>query len=135
MAEQAQTLEEMVAIYIKIRNAIRDKEEQHEAEINKIKEQLDLVSGTILDICNEQNVDSLRTPAGTVSRRISTRYWTTDWDSFKEFATEHNALDLFEKRISQGNMRQFLEENPDLYPAGLQADRKYVIQVRKPTSR
>ena len=37
--------------------------------------------------------------------------------------------------IHNGNMKQFLEENPDMLPIGLQADRKFVIQVRKPTSK
>ena len=135
MTEQDQTIDEMVAIYIKIRNAIEQKEEQHKAEIATIKEQFDLVANKLLDVCNEQNVDGFKTPAGTVSRRITSRYWTSDWESFHAFVREHDALSLLEQRIHQGNMRQFIEENPDEFPMGLQADRKYTVQVRKPTAR
>jgi hypothetical protein len=135
VTEQDQTIDEMVAIYIKIRNAIEQKEEQHKAEIATIKEQFDLVANKLLDVCNEQNVDGFKTPAGTVSRRITSRYWTSDWESFHAFVREHDALSLLEQRIHQGNMRQFIEENPDEFPMGLQADRKYTVQVRKPTAR
>lgn len=135
MDEQDQTIEEMVAIYIKIRNAIAEKEEQHKAELEAIKEQFDLVSNKLLEICNAQNVEGFKTSAGTVSRRITSRYWTSDWESFHSFVREHDALSLLEQRIHQGNMRQFIEENPDEFPMGLQADRKYTIQVRKPTTR
>jgi hypothetical protein len=135
MTEQSQTIEEMVTVYLKIRNAIAEMEERHKAELAVVREQFDLVAGKLLEICNEQNVEGIKTSAGTVSRRVVSRYWTSDWESMHNFIREHDALGLLEQRIHQGNMKQFLEENPDEYPMGLQADRKYTIQVRKPTTR
>ncbi len=44
---------------------------------------------------------------------------------------ENNATDLLEKRLHQGNMRTFLEENPDKLPPGLNADNEYTITVRR----
>jgi hypothetical protein len=32
-------------------------------------------------------------------------------------------------------MREFLEINPDAFPVGMQAERKYTVQVRKPTKK
>jgi len=40
---------------------------------------------------------------------------------------------LLEKRIAQGNMAKFLEENPGLLPPGLNSNTEYGISVRKPT--
>jgi hypothetical protein len=128
-------LDEVVSVYLKIRNAIKAKEEEHEAEIAELKAQFDIVSGKLLDLCNEQNLDSIKTPVGTVSRRVSSRYWTTDWDSMYQFIKTHDVPFLLEQRLHNGNMKQFLEENPDDYPIGLQADRKFTIQVRKPTAK
>ena len=62
-----------------------------------------------------------------------TRYNTTDWDSFKSFVMENDALDLFEKRIAQTNMKQFLDEHPGVVPPGLNSMTEYAISVRKPT--
>jgi hypothetical protein len=135
MVDQDLTVDELVGIYVKIRTAIADKEEQHKAEIQALKDEFDLISNQLLEICNEQNVDGFKTPAGTVSRRVTSRYWTSDWDSMYQFIKENDAPFLLEQRIHNSNMREFLDNNPDKFPAGLQNERKYTVQVRKPTAK
>jgi hypothetical protein len=44
---------------------------------------------------------------------------------------EQGAMELLERRIHQSNMKQFLEENPDLHPMGLNVDSEYAITVRR----
>jgi len=128
-------LDELVSVYLKMRNAIEEKEDQHKAEVASLKEDFDIVANKLLSLCNDLGVDSLKTPVGTVSRRVSSRYWTSDWETLYKFIKEHDVPFLLEQRIHNGNMKQFLEENPEEFPMGLQADRKYTIQVRKPTAR
>jgi hypothetical protein len=48
-----------------------------------------------------------------------------------KFILEHQVPDLLEKRIHQGNMKQFLEENPELLPPGLNSDSEYTVTVRR----
>lgn len=127
--------DKLVAVYRKIRGVIDDKEAEHKALMAELKEQLEAVSDKLLDICNTQNLDSLRTPMGTVTRRTVTRYWTSDWEAMYGFIKEHDAPFLLEQRIHNGNMKQFLEDNPDTLPIGLNADSKYAITVRKPTNK
>jgi hypothetical protein len=126
---------DLVAAYRNIRAAITEETEAYEAKTASLKEKLDLVSAELLNVCNEQNIDSIRTPAGTVSRRVQTRYWTTDWDQMYKFIVENDVPFILEKRIHNVNMKQFMEENPDALPVGLQVDNKYVIYVRKPTEK
>lgn len=128
-------VDELVRIYRKIRDAIEAREEAHKEAIGVLKGQLDMVSGALLSICNEQNADSIKTASGTISRRVTERFWTTDWDSMYRFMKENDAPFLLEQRIHNGNMKQFLEDNPDSFPAGLQCDRKYAVTVRKPTTK
>jgi hypothetical protein len=52
-----------------------------------------------------------------------------------KFIAENDAYHLLEKRIHNTNMKEFLEENPDALPIGLQSDRKYAVSVRKPTKK
>ena len=127
--------DKLVKVYRKIRDAINEKEEAHKAEITVLKEQLDAIGAKLLDICNEQNMDSLRTPEGTVTRRAVTRYWTNDWESMYKFIKEQDAPFLLEQRIHNGNMKQFLEDNPETLPIGLNADTKYAVTVRKLTNK
>lgn len=127
--------DELVLAYRKIRDAIQEKEDAHKQEIASLRIQQDLISDALLGLCNDQNLDSIRTSQGTVTRSTTTRYWTSDWESMYNFIKEQDAPYLLEQRIHNGNMRQFLEENPDQLPVGLNADTKYVIRVRKPTSK
>ena len=127
--------DKLVPVYSKIRDAIREKEDKHKEEMATLKEQLEAVSQALLEICDENGQDGFRTPFGTVTRRVTSRYWTSDWESFYKLVKEHDAPHLLEQRIHNSNMKQFLEENPDVLPAGLQADRKYTVSVRKPTGK
>lgn len=123
----------LAAVYIKIRNAIEQKNAAYKQEVGELEAQLATVSASLLEICSEQDANTIRTTAGTVSRRVSSRYWTSDWESMYAFIKEHDAPFLLEQRIHNSNMREFLEANPDALPAGLNSERKYVISVRKPT--
>ena len=125
------TADKLVSIYIKIRNVIKEKED----EIKRFKEQQDQVADKLLSLCNEQNVDGLKTPEGTVSRRVNSSYWTSDWEQMHKFIRDNEAFHLLEKRIHNANMREFLSDNPDLCPIGLQSNKKYIISVRKPTAK
>jgi predicted lipid-binding transport protein (Tim44 family) len=129
------TLDNLVRVYRALREAIESKTRAHEAEINELKAQQQVIHDEMLAFCNDQNLDSVRTKYGTVSRRIQTRYWTNDWDSMYRFVKENDAFQLLERRISNNNMKQFLDENPDAMPMGLQIDNKYIVQVRKPTGK
>jgi hypothetical protein len=135
MTDNEPSIDQMVLAYRRIRATMDEKEAQHKEEMEKLREDLELVSAKLLEICKEQNVDSIKTPNGTLSRRVKSRYWTTDWESMYKVIAEHNAPFLLEQRIHNTNMQQFLDENPEAYPPGLQQDRKYVIHVRKPTNR
>lgn len=123
--------DKLAEIYIKIRDKREEMKAKFEEEYAKLTDQLDVLSSEMLEVCRENNADSIKTPAGTIMRRVETRFWTNDWDSFYSFVEEEDAFGLFEKRIHQGNMKQFLEENPDKMPKGLMSDSKYKITVRR----
>ena len=126
--------ERLAEVYVKIRDARAALKEKFEAEDSTMKAQQDMLAEKMLELCKDIDADSIRTTAGTIIRKVDTRYWTTDWDSMYQFIEEHNAYPLLEKRLHQTNMKQFLEENPDLLPVGLQADSKYTIVVRRSKS-
>jgi hypothetical protein len=123
--------EKLANIYIKIRDAKQAEEERMKAKLAEFQEQLDLISDQLLELCKNQNASSIKTDSGTIIRKLSTRYWSTDWESMHQFIKENDALGLLEQRIHQANMKQFLEENPELMPPGVQVDRKYTVVVRR----
>jgi hypothetical protein len=119
------------SIYLKIRDARSELKAKYDEEDKQLEAQMDVIEAKLLDICRATDADSIKTQAGTVMRRVAIRYWTNDWDSMYNFIKENDALGLFEKRISQTNMRQFLEENPDKFPKGMLLDSQYKITVRR----
>ena len=128
------SVEQLVSVFIKIRDArdaARRAWEEQEADFN---EQLDMIDQQLLDICKETGADSIKTKYGTAIRSVKSRYWTNDWERFYDFMFEYDAPELLEKRIHQTHMKQFLEENPDLLPAGLNVDSQYTITVRRSKS-
>ena len=125
------SVDRLVSVYIKIRDkksAITAELKEQEAELN---EKLDVIKGALLQHCKDNNSESVRTKFGTFFRTIRTKYWTSDWESMSGFIKENDAVDLLEKRLHQGNMRQFLDDNPDKLPPGLNVDSAYTITVRR----
>jgi phage host-nuclease inhibitor protein Gam len=121
----------LVSAYIKMRDAKDALTREYEAKINEVKEQMELVEQALLEICKETGQDGGKTAYGTFSRTVKTRYWTNDWGSMYRFIKENDAIQLLEQRVHQGNMKQFLTENPGLLPEGLNTDSKYSITVRR----
>jgi len=125
------SVDALVNVYIKIRDArdtARKEADRIEADF---EEQLDIINQQILQICEETGADSIKTAHGTAIRTVKSRYWTNDWERFYDFIFEHKVPELLERRVHQTNIKQFLEENPDLLPAGLNVDSAYSITVRR----
>jgi hypothetical protein len=43
---------------------------------------------------------------------------------------EHEAPEFLEKRLNQTAVKEFLEENPDILPPGLNVQSEYTISIR-----
>lgn len=134
-APKSEDTEKLVTQYIALREKIYDLEEQHEAAVKVLKDEQDKISDQLISVCNALNADSIRTTAGTISRTVATRYWVSDWENMYNFIKEHDAVHLLERRVHSTHMKQFLEENPDLLPIGLQVDSRYTVRVRKASSK
>lgn len=122
---------QLVKVYIKIRDAKETRKKQMDAEIADLDAQLAAVEQELLEICKTTGQDGGKTQYGSFTRAVKTRYWTSDWDSMYKFIREHDAPDLLERRIAQGNFSQFIQENPDKMPAGVNIESKYSITVRR----
>ena len=124
----------LAGVYIKIRDKRESLKARFEEEDGVLKGQLDTVAAEILVLCKENNAESIKTKAGTIIRKVDTRYWTNDWDSMYIFIKENDAYPLLERRLHQTNLKQFMEENPTKMPVGLQANSKYTVSVRRSKS-
>lgn len=121
----------LVQVYLKIRDAKEKLVRDHEVELAKLNTQLEAVEQELLEICKATGQDGGKTAYGSFSKTVKTRYWTNDWDSMYAFIKEHDLPQILERRIHQGNFKEFLEANPSEVPVGLNVDSKYAITVRR----
>jgi hypothetical protein len=124
-------LDKLAAIYIKIRDAKDKLTADYKQQYANLEEQMGVLEVEMLETCKTMNADSIRTKAGTIIRSIKSRYWTNDWDSMYRFIKENDAYGLLEKRLHQTHMKEFLSENPDLLPMGLNVESEYTVVVRR----
>lgn len=131
MSDEKVSVEKLTRTYIKIRDRRAQLSAKFKEEDEGLKAQQDKVKRALLDYCKEQDVESVRTSAGLFYRSVKKRYWTSDWESMHKFILEHEVPEFLDKRLNQTNVKQFLEENPELLPPGLNVDSEYAISVRK----
>jgi hypothetical protein len=124
-------IEKIVAAYIKMRDTKDALYKEYSAKANEIEEQMTLLKHKLIEISKETGATSFSTPHGVAYRTIKNRYWTNDWGSFYDFMREQGTMELLEKRIHQTNMKEFLEQNPEVHPPGLNIDSEYEITVRR----
>jgi hypothetical protein len=123
--------DKVVTAYINLRDAIDTIKTRHKAELKNLEEQLDMLDEELLKRCNDAGGNISIPGVGRVARRITSNYWTNDWSSLYQIIKEHDAFHLLHQRISNKAMKEFLDNNPDLTPPGLNVDSSYAVTVTR----
>lgn len=129
--KKAITADQLAGLYVKLRDRREARKKQFEEEDAKDAEKMARLEAAMQKMCQELNVNSMNTDHGTIIRRISERYWTSDWDSFYKLVIDQNLPQLLERRIAQKSLKEFLGDHPELMPPGLNLNREYVVTVRR----
>jgi hypothetical protein len=130
--ETAINTEDLVSAYLQIRNRREAILREYEKADNELKVEMSQLEAALLDVCNSVNADSIKTAHGTVMRKLNQKFFCSDWDNFYKFVLDNEAPHLLERRIHQGNIKQFLSESEgDGLPPGVNVLREYGVSVRK----
>jgi len=129
-------LDDLVTTYLTIRTERNTLKNQWEIKDAELKADLEELERAMLQACNDINADSIRTGSGTIIKSLKETYTCGDWDNFKQFVVDNNALDLLQQRISQTNFKEFMSTRQEEgLPPGISTLREVSITVRKPSSR
>jgi len=123
--------DKLVTVYIKMRDAKTKIMREAEEKAAEIQTQMDTVEQCLLEICKATGQDGGKTTHGSFTRSVKTRYETTNWPKMYDFIKANDVPQLLEQRIHQTNMKQFLQENPDLLPEGINVNSRYAVTVRR----
>jgi hypothetical protein len=133
---EAPKLDDLVTTYLTIRTERNTLKNQWEIRDAELKADLEELERAMLQACNDINADSIRTGSGTIIKSLKETYTCGDWDNFKQFVVDNNALDLLQQRISQTNFKEFMSTRQEEgLPPGISTLREVSITVRKPSSR
>jgi hypothetical protein len=127
-------LEELVKAYIAIRNKRDTNAREFDAKDKDLKGELAQLEQVMLNSCNEIDADSIRTGSGTIIKTMKENFVCGDWDNFKEYVMNNDAIELLQQRIHQTNFKEFLSNRTDEgLPPGISTMREFQIVVRKPS--
>ena len=129
-------VDSLVSTYLTIRREREKLAKKYEHEDAVFKEQMDRLEEAMLATCNEIGAETLRTEHGTIIKTLKENYVCGDWDNFKKYIIENDALELLQQRLSQTNFKEFLStRGEEGLPPGISTMREFKISVRKPTNK
>lgn len=122
--------DKLVQAYVKLRDAVKALNDEHEAKVQVLQQKMDVVSNALLAILDKEGIDSVKSEHGSARKVVTHTYWVPDWDAFRQFVQDHADLDLLERRLHQGNFADFMERNPDLVPP-VSSKNKVTVRVTR----
>ena len=124
-------LGKLTKAYINIRAQRQELAATFKTQDDGLKGQQDKIKMSLLQFCKDNDIDSVRTDAGVFYRTQKKRYWTSDWGSMHSFVVSHGVPEFLEKRLNQTAVKEFLAENPDILPPGLNVESEYTSSIRR----
>lgn len=137
VAEQSNIqLDELVKTYLTIRTERDNLTRQYELKHAELEAEMTQLEQVMLSACNDINADSIRTGSGTIIKSMKESYVCGDWDNFKQYIVNNNAIELLQQRIHQTNFKEYLSTRQDEgLPPGISSMREVNIVVRKPSNK
>ena len=136
MNEDAVKLDSMVKTYLTIRDERERLVREHDMKDRELANDLAQIEQVLLSSCNDINADSIRTSVGTIIKTTRENFVCSDWDNFKSYVMDNEAIELLQQRIHQANFKEFLSgREEEGLPPGISTMREFKITVRKPSSK
>lgn len=130
-----------VSQYVKLRDEIKRLDDEHKKKMEKYRNTLEQLNGSLLQHLNTVNAESVRTSAGTVyktkkqSASIADQeaFWTyvvttANWDLLDRRANVSAVADYLERKAKEKELDPTIEVAP---PPGINFNVSYVVGVRR----
>ena len=136
MSEDVVKLDSIVKTYLTIRDEKERLAREHDMKDRELANDLAQIEQVLLSSCNDINADSIRTSVGTIIKTTRENFVCSDWDNFKSYVMDNEAIELLQQRIHQANFKEFLNgREEEGLPPGISTMREFKITVRKPSSK
>lgn len=126
----AVNVDDVIKKYISVREERKELKRQYEMEDEILKEKLKKMEQWFLANQRAAGVTQFKSDSGVVFQTTRTLFTCVDWGTFHNWIIENKRVDLLEKRVLQGGMKEFREETGTI-PPGLNVYSEVEINVRK----
>jgi len=137
MAQPTVDIDTRVNQYVKLRDKIKELEDQHKAQLAPYREALEQLNSTLLDHIQNVGAESIRTSHGTVYRLEKKSATMADKTAFWTFVVATGQWDLLDYKANPVGVKAFIDEqienkNPNPSPPpGINYSTRYEVGVRR----
>lgn len=126
MADIAKRVEQ----YVKLRDLIKQKDDDHKKSMAPFKETLEQLNSVLLAHLNGIGGQSVSTDNGTVYRTEKKSAALADAQAFMDFVVANQAFDLIDRKANVTAVEEFIKEN-NTPPPGVNFSSTFVVGVRR----
>lgn len=125
----------VVQAYNAIRDARTAKRHAWEKEDLALEEDQNVLKRLLLDLLNKNGAQSIKTDNGTAYRSLKTKPSVADWSAFYDWVMQDkDRFEAIEKRVKSTFIQQYMEENENQLPPGVNCHQEYEVAVRRPNA-
>jgi hypothetical protein len=123
-------VEDRVAQYIRVRDAIKEANEKHEASIRPLVDLQNMLTGWLQTFMETAGADSIKTSNGTCYS--TTRYTASlaDPEVFMQFVKSNNQYDLLDRKANVTAVKDYVSTTGNL-PPGVNLSAIKTVGVRR----
>jgi DNA-binding LacI/PurR family transcriptional regulator len=130
----AHPLEKIVGLYVETRDRIEDIKQAQAEQLIPYQEAMGQLAIELDRRMEESGATSLKTNAGTASRRITRTATCGDWEALGAWIIANKRLDVLPKKLNVTPFNEMADAEMPM-PPGVVLQQSYSLSVRRPTTR
>ena len=124
-------IETLVKAYVRIRDDLGAKRKEFKKVEADAKRQLDMIELELKKRADDLGVDSFKTTNGTAFKTTKDFVAVKDWNLTIKFILDNNLTNMFNKSVNKTAVKEYMAENNNALPPGVEYGQKVEIQVRR----
>ena len=124
-------IDKLVGSYVACRDDLSRETKIYNALKKEHKEDMQVIADHIMEIADEQNVNSFATPHGTAYKKYRDFIQVENWDMALDFMLDNDLRHLLTKSVAKAAAKEYMELNNGELPLGLKYGKIPEIGIRR----
>lgn len=121
----------LVKAYLNLREARHVLKRKFDEDDGALKIKQERIEAALLGFLNDNKLDRVATPLGTVYRQEEMTPTAADWSAIYDFVKENDAFEMLERRLKKTFVKEYMEQHEGGVPPGVSVFREFVVRVRR----